>query len=64
MISIAHRLATVVDFDRIAVMRDGELIECGTPTELLQRDSELRAMAIKSTELELLLNTAGRSAGA
>lgn len=33
---IAHRLSTVVDADVILVMREGELIECGTHADLLR----------------------------
>ena len=75
VISIAHRLATVIgapmrrdalspaDYDRIAVMRDGVLIETGRPADLLAKDSsELRAMAVKSGELDLLIQAANRAA--
>ena len=34
---IAHRLSTVIDADQIAVMADGQLIDRGTHTELLER---------------------------
>ncbi len=32
---IAHRLATVRDVDRIIVLKDGEILEEGSPAELL-----------------------------
>jgi len=35
LLVIAHRLSTVVDFDRILVMRDGTTAEFGSPRELL-----------------------------
>lgn len=34
---IAHRLATVKDVDRIVVLKDGAIIEQGSPAELLER---------------------------
>jgi ATP-binding cassette subfamily B protein len=34
---IAHRLSTVVSADRIAVFKDGEILELGTHPELLQK---------------------------
>ncbi|EFX02174.1 ABC multidrug transporter [Grosmannia clavigera kw1407] len=38
VLAVAHRLDTILDFDRVAVMWDGELVELGTPAELLQRE--------------------------
>ncbi|OJJ44494.1 hypothetical protein ASPZODRAFT_135308 [Penicilliopsis zonata CBS 506.65] len=37
VISIAHRLETVVDFDRIIVLDKGEIVESGSPKELLAK---------------------------
>lgn len=39
IIAIAHRLDTILDFDRVAVLHMGELLECDTPGNLLGRDS-------------------------
>ncbi len=38
LITIAHRLSTVVDADRILVMAKGKIVEDGTHTELLEHD--------------------------
>lgn len=37
IIAVAHRLDTIMDFDRIAVMHAGRLVECDTPQNLLAR---------------------------
>jgi ATP-binding cassette subfamily B protein len=34
VISIAHRLSTVMDFDRVIVLQDGRIVEDGLPQEL------------------------------
>ncbi|KAJ3018717.1 Multidrug resistance-associated protein 4 [Thoreauomyces humboldtii] len=40
VLTIAHRLNTVIDYDRIMVLDDGKLVETGTPFELLKKDPE------------------------
>jgi ABC-type multidrug transport system fused ATPase/permease subunit len=36
VISIAHHLDTILDFDRVVVMDKGRVVEVGSPRELLQ----------------------------
>jgi ATP-binding cassette subfamily C (CFTR/MRP) protein 1 len=46
VLTVAHRLKTILDCDRIAVLSDGKLKEVGKPDVLLsQPDSSLRSMA-------------------
>lgn len=44
IIAIAHRLHTILDFDRIAVLGDGAVRELDTVQSLLARDSEFSRM--------------------
>ena len=45
VLTVAHRLDTVLGYDKIAVLGDGELLEYGTPNDLLKnRKGELRRL--------------------
>ncbi|KAF7539141.1 hypothetical protein G7Z17_g12477 [Cylindrodendrum hubeiense] len=44
VISIAHRLDTIVDFDRVIVMEKGCIVEVGKPTQLLASASKFKAL--------------------
>lgn len=39
IIVVAHRLETIMDFDRVAVFDKGSLVECDSPQNLLARRS-------------------------
>lgn len=39
IIAVAHKLDTVLDFDKVAVMHHGSLVEYGEPYKLLERES-------------------------
>lgn len=48
LLVVAHRLSTVIDFDRILVLRDGRVAEFGNPNALVQRpDGVFRAMVME-----------------
>ncbi|PYH38032.1 ABC multidrug transporter [Aspergillus neoniger CBS 115656] len=38
IIEVAHRLDTIVDFERVVVLADGRIVECGAPQQLLACD--------------------------
>lgn len=44
IIAVAHRLNTILDFDRIALLSDGKLIELDSPLALLSRPSAFREL--------------------
>lgn len=44
VIAVAHRLGVVVDFDRVAVIGGGRLLEWDKPRALLKRDSEFKRL--------------------
>ncbi|KAJ0284634.1 hypothetical protein COL940_003955 [Colletotrichum noveboracense] len=51
IIAIAHKLESIVDFDRVAVVDAGELIEYGRPKELLERNSAFKALYERSSTM-------------
>jgi len=44
VITIAHRLSTVADADRIVVLEDGQIVEEGTHTELLSKQGRYASL--------------------
>ncbi|KAJ2831201.1 hypothetical protein GGI24_001651, partial [Coemansia furcata] len=49
VLTIAHRLDTVKNSDRIIVMDKGEIAEIGTPKELMEKDG-LFALLVKTND--------------
>ncbi|KAJ6468022.1 hypothetical protein C8R47DRAFT_1325922 [Mycena vitilis] len=49
LITVAHRLKTIIDYDRLVVLEQGTVVEFDTPYELIQReDGVFRSMCLKS----------------
>ncbi|KAM0416170.1 hypothetical protein ACHAPD_005085 [Fusarium lateritium] len=44
VVSITHRISTIVDFDRVIVMEKGCVVEVGEPKNLLASDSKFKAL--------------------
>lgn len=44
VIAVAHRLSTLKDFNRIVVMKDGQKIEEGSHSELMEKNGEYRKL--------------------
>ena len=44
IISVMHRLGYVDRFDRVALLQNGELVECDSPSALLSTDSKFRKL--------------------
>lgn len=67
IITIAHRLKTIVDYDRVVVLERGRVVECGVPWELLDPARAVpgkrwfREMCVMSGELEMLEMAARKS---
>ncbi|XP_055606100.1 ATP-binding cassette sub-family C member 4-like [Uranotaenia lowii] len=65
VLTVAHRLNTIMDYDRILVMSDGSVVEFGTPVELLQiSDGVFKSIvsATGATEAEALTKIAQQKA--
>jgi ABC-type multidrug transport system fused ATPase/permease subunit len=54
LLTIAHRLHTIIDYDRVLVLEQGKVIEFDTPYNLIQANSVFRSMCEKSGEFDVL----------
>ncbi|KAI2608176.1 P-loop containing nucleoside triphosphate hydrolase protein [Hypoxylon fragiforme] len=62
IITIAHRLATIVDYDKVLVLDHGAVVEYGHPHELLQKeDGNFRSMCEMSGDMDVLTKAAKKA---
>ncbi len=61
VIAIAHRLATLRNFDRVVVLKAGKIIEDGPPDRLMQGQGPYRELVTQ--EMSRLANARGLSCG-
>lgn len=52
IIAVAHKLDTILDFDRVAVMHNGELIEFDAPYKLLGRPESAFAKLYSASRVD------------
>ena len=56
VLTIAHRLHTIIDSDRILVLDAGELIESGSPEELMKvSNGKLRALVNEASTSNVVM---------
>ncbi|KAI5859465.1 P-loop containing nucleoside triphosphate hydrolase protein [Durotheca rogersii] len=62
IITIAHRLATIADYDKVLVLDHGEVAEYGHPHELLKKEGgNFRGMCEMSGDMEALARAAKKA---
>jgi ABC-type multidrug transport system fused ATPase/permease subunit len=64
IITIAHRLQTIVDYDKVLVLDKGEVVEYGHPHELLKKEGDLavfKGMCEMSGDFEILQKAAKKA---
>lgn len=50
-ITIAHRLQTIIDYDKVLVLDKGEVVEFGDPWDLLQKKGSFHSMCETSGDM-------------
>ncbi|KAK1139883.1 hypothetical protein N8T08_011044 [Aspergillus melleus] len=63
IIAIAHRLRTIMDYDRVLVMSEGEIVENDSPTELVKQQGIFWDMLRNTGEYEDLIHMIDSASG-
>ncbi|KAI8923360.1 P-loop containing nucleoside triphosphate hydrolase protein [Entophlyctis helioformis] len=58
VITIAHRLRTIADFDRVLVLDGGRLVQFGSPSTLVRQPGVFRSMCEETGEFDELVEIA------
>lgn len=53
IISVAHRLDTIIDYDKVLVLGDGKMMEFGSPSDLLSKEDGHFLALVNSTGEEM-----------
>ncbi|KAI8595921.1 P-loop containing nucleoside triphosphate hydrolase protein [Dissophora ornata] len=61
LITVAHRLRTIMDYDRVLVLEQGRVAEFDSPMNLITSPSRFRDMVEKSGEYDALFEMATRA---
>ncbi|KAL8939646.1 MAG: hypothetical protein Q9216_003254 [Gyalolechia sp. 2 TL-2023] len=62
IITIAHRLQTIIDYDKVLVLDKGKLVEYGAPWELIKQDDGIfQGMCEMSGDLDSLTEEASKA---
>ena len=62
VLTIAHRLNTIANYDKIIVMDKGQIVETGSPLKLIEREGIFREMVEKTgTNAEIIKSIARKS---
>ena len=61
-ITIAHRLQTIIDYDKVLVLDKGEVSEYGQPWDLIRKENGMfKGMCEMTGEMEILLRMAKKA---
>ena len=64
LLTIAHRLLTIIDYDQVAVLDAGAVAECGAPHELLGRTGGAFARLVDAADADSAAELRERAAAA